>query len=175
MPNYSEITAQIGDADLAFVFFFTPRVTWDHMCETGGEVGQFDWWQYCSTSTSLSNYRLPAQWSGILQFHHWSAREHSFGKGVAEWGSRTKGQGGVSSWRLKKKKWLHQGGSGHKELRICFGWFSWSSRCIWVAVVTVLAVGESGRAIWTHWHPLNLSSEDGKETVKKLYNIKHWC
>ena len=98
-------------------------------------------------------------------------------KGVVERESRTKGQGGVSGRRPKKKsdRTNFDGRSGHKELWICSGWFSWSSRCIWVAVLTVLIIGESGRAIWTNWHPLNLSSEDGKETVKKLYNIKHWC
>ena len=102
-------------------------------------------------------------------------------KGVVEQGSQTKGQG-MSGQRPKKKKWPHQfwwwkwSLMCPKELWICFGWFSWSSRCIWVAVVTVLAVGESGRAIWTHWDPLNLSSEDGKKMVKKLsYNKKEGC
>ena len=91
-------------------------------------------------------------------------------KGVAEWGSQTKGWRGESPAEGRKKNCDltgFDGGSGHWRAQTNFGWFSWSSRCVWVAVVTVLAVVESRRVFssWTHWHPSNSSSEDGKETV----------
>ena len=90
-------------------------------------------------------------------------------KGVAEWGSWTKGWRGGSGQRPKKNcdPTDFDGRSGHWRAQRIFGWFSWSSRCVWVAVVvTVLAVAESRRVFWTRWHPSNSSSEDGKETVK---------
>ena len=84
--------------------------------------------------------------------------------------------GGGSSRRPKKNCDLTDFDcrSGHWHAQMNFRWFSWSSRCVRVTVVTVLAVIESRRVFssWTpsHWHPLNSSSEDGKETV---YNITH--
>ena len=140
------------------------------------------WWAPTPTTTTpvlfLSFFELFLE--HLLLFKHsnhlieWQCEPWSRGWWNEDHEPRVRG--GVSGQRPKKSDCNNfDGRSGHKELQICFGWFSWSSRCIWVAVVTVLAVGESGRAIWTHWHPLNLSSEDGKKMVKKLYNIKHWC
>ena len=70
-------------------------------------------------------------------------------KGVVEWGSWTKGWRGGSGWRLKKNSDFtnFNGGSGCWGAQRNFGWFSWSSRCVWVAVVTVLAVVEERESL----------------------------
>ena len=91
-----------------------------------------------------------------LTISFWCSFIHS-GKGVAEQGSQTKGWRGV--WQKAEKKNCDltdfDGGSCRWCAQRNFGWFSWSLRCVWVAEVTVLAVLETRRVFWTHWHPLN--------------------